>query len=149
MASKRVWKPLSVGGLRLYKVEQNFPGRRDWNRTFIVAATSPSHARALIEKVYEDATFQEGLSPLYYGRAINIYMPADWWENGVPSFPFDLKQAKKEGKQEGALAALEALKSAGLLNIVLNRPGAKERFFVSLKEAGVPCKLDEEAEKAG
>ena len=83
MRMHRVWKPLDVGGLRLYRVTQSIPNHPDWKREFVVAAKTPTHARELIEAAHKDAMYHE--EPYYDGHALNIYMPADWWENGAPT----------------------------------------------------------------
>lgn len=79
---KYAWKPLDVGGLRLYKVTMKFHSHPEWNETSIVAAESPTHAREIIKKLYAGSKWGE--APYFDGTALNIYMPAEWWENGVP-----------------------------------------------------------------
>lgn len=78
---KRIWKPLSVGGLRLYQVEMKFRLHPEWNKTLIVAARKPSHATRLIEDIYRNAEWEE--EPHFFGSALNIYQPESWWEEGV------------------------------------------------------------------
>lgn len=79
---ERVWKPLSVGGLRLYQVEMKFMNHPEWNKTLIVAAKKPSHAKQIIVDIYQDAMWEE--APHFFGSALNIYMPNTWWEDGIP-----------------------------------------------------------------
>lgn len=75
---KRVWKPLDVNGMRLYRVKQGFVNHPEWDREFIVAGNSPTHAAELIKQVYKDAEFMA--EPYYQGYALNVYQPAEWRE---------------------------------------------------------------------
>jgi hypothetical protein len=81
----RVWKPLDVGGKRLYEVVEIWPradGREHRNRSLVVA-TSPSAAvEAFARHVYRDIPEQD--RPIVFANAINVLMPKSWWEDGVP-----------------------------------------------------------------
>ena len=92
----RVWKPLSVGGLRLYQVRRQYLGEPhggDDEQRFVVAANSPTHAAQLIHKIYADAGQTEKF--LITGRAMNVYMPQDWWEDGVPCVICKAKESQQ------------------------------------------------------
>ena len=80
---ERSWKPLSVGGLRLYQVNMNFHKHPEWNKILIVAARKPSHAVRLIEDIYKNTEWMDG-EPHFFGSALNIYMPKSWWDDGIP-----------------------------------------------------------------
>ena len=76
---KRVWKPLDIApGLRLYQVIRDFPGREEWKTSFIVAASSPSHAARLIEQADAGCEWREGRQPVYQGYALNVFQPENW-----------------------------------------------------------------------
>lgn len=79
---KRVWKPLDVGGLRLYMVRICFNQHPEWDKDMIVAAKKPSHARDIVEEIYKDTPFIE--QPYFIGFAFNVLMPESWWVDGVP-----------------------------------------------------------------
>jgi len=75
---KRVWKPLDVGGLRLYRVVVHRVNI-DWSKELIVAAKRPMHAAELVEKC--------GYNPREYiimAYPLNILMPETWWIDGIP-----------------------------------------------------------------
>lgn len=84
---KRVWKPLDVGGLRLYEVYQYF-NYRDGTmqfKTFVVLANSPSEASSFIEKIYKDSQWLDSIRSVdYKGFPLNILMPESWWIDGIP-----------------------------------------------------------------
>lgn len=48
--AKRVWKPLDVGGLRLYRVHE---WTQDWERWHVVASRTPMNAAEIVEKVHK------------------------------------------------------------------------------------------------
>jgi hypothetical protein len=81
MPEKRVWKPLNVAvGYRLYRVRIHYCRQGgDVDREVVVAAGSPSEAARLMEPLYGDDT------TIITGHALNVYQPADWWENGIPT----------------------------------------------------------------
>lgn len=82
MALKRVWKPLDVDGLRLYKVLASFYGADQMRTevvTYIIAATSPAAAREIAEKCYRDCRPQ----PSFRAEPLNVNQPVDWWESIV------------------------------------------------------------------
>lgn len=77
---KRVWKPLCIDGLRLYRVLVVIPMRHDTNNVSlvkIVAAKSPTHAERLMREIYKD----EYTSII--GDALDIYQPESWYEKGI------------------------------------------------------------------
>jgi hypothetical protein len=79
---RRVWKPLDVGGLRLYEVRVYFANHPQWNERHVVAAKSPMHAADIYKRIHSDAVWIE--EPYIKGFALNINMPADWWDKGAP-----------------------------------------------------------------
>jgi hypothetical protein len=79
---KRVWKPLDVGGLRLYQVIIMFHNNPKLNQKLIVAAKKPSHAEQLIRDMHKETMWIE--EPVIFGKALNVYMPESWWEDGIP-----------------------------------------------------------------
>jgi len=79
---KRVWKPLYIGGYRLYKVTMCFTKNEDWNRDMIVAAKSPSHATRIVEDIYKEVEWTE--RPYFRGEAFNVLIPESWWIDGTP-----------------------------------------------------------------
>ncbi len=83
---KRVWKPLDVGGLRLYEVGMYFNQHPEWNKKMIVAAKKPTHASFIVEEIYKDTEFIE--KPYFIGTALNILIPASWWEEGTPEMDY-------------------------------------------------------------
>ena len=80
--TKRVWKPLDVGGHRLYEVKMMFPECPQNNVSFVVVADSPTQARKMIEEIDRDSIHSS--EPFYLGMPLNILMPADWLKRGVP-----------------------------------------------------------------
>ena len=81
---KRVWKPIGVGGMRLYRVKVVWTpsGTKDGHKEdYIVAANAPRHAAQLIEEMYKEAAYPP---TIVTGEALNVYQPADWWESGIP-----------------------------------------------------------------
>jgi hypothetical protein len=80
---KRVWKPLDVGGLRLYSVraQKMMENQKFYNQHFTVAATSPRHAAQLVVEC------GYGEPWLVTGHALNVLIPEDWWIDGVPDRP--------------------------------------------------------------
>jgi hypothetical protein len=79
---KRVWKPLDVGGLRLYEVRVMFINHPQWNERHIVAGYSPTNAAERYKECVKGAIWEE--EPHFSGHPLNILMPADWWESGAP-----------------------------------------------------------------
>lgn len=73
---KRVWKPLDVGGLRLYRVAVYAVGGRE-GKDVIVAAKRPRHAEELMSRIYPPG-FTISAYPL------SVYQPVGWWTEGVP-----------------------------------------------------------------
>lgn len=76
---KYTWKPLDHEGLRLYEVHMRFHAHPEWNKVFVVAAKSPSHAQRLIEAAYKDSQWVAE-TPVFTGSALRIYQPVDWGE---------------------------------------------------------------------
>lgn len=92
----RKWKPIDVGGLRLYQVylDWKYKGEQHSHReSYIVAATAPRHAAKLIEDIYKES--YEGNECIAYwyvtGHALNVLQPADWWDKGVPCIVCDTR----------------------------------------------------------
>lgn len=86
---ERVWKPLDVGGLRLYDVilHCQWTGETGTRRKhYPVLARSPSHAAKLVEGIYRETYDNNQNISCWYvtGHALNILMPAEWWEMGAP-----------------------------------------------------------------
>jgi hypothetical protein len=86
---KRVWKPIGVGGLRLYQVVLHYQvkGRqKEYRQYYIVAADSPRDAAKLVEDIKKEA--MDGNGEIVYwhvrGEALNVLQPAEWWDHGVP-----------------------------------------------------------------
>ncbi len=79
--TKRVWKPLDVNYLRLYRVTMHFSQNPEWDQEMVVAARSPRDASKIIEAIYEKAQWADG-EPEFEGRALNIYQP-DYWNGAV------------------------------------------------------------------
>lgn len=82
MALKRVWKPLDVDGLRLYKVEGSFYGidhMRTELVTYVIAATSPTIAREIAQACYAGCRPQ----PSFVAKPLHVSQPVDWWESMV------------------------------------------------------------------
>lgn len=75
--TKRVWKPLDINGLRLYQVRYFFLAHPAWDEVAIVAATSPTHARRLIEEMHAETEWIE--KPMLRASALNVYMPESWF----------------------------------------------------------------------
>jgi hypothetical protein len=86
---KRVWKPLDVGGQRLYEVYlyRQIKGKQGQHvKTYVVAADSPSNAAKLIEERHEESLNNNPEISEWYvqGFALNILQPEEWWESGPP-----------------------------------------------------------------
>jgi hypothetical protein len=74
---KRVWKPLDVGGLRLYGVDLRFTGHPEWDMAKVAAAQSPRHALELVMKAYIGQHWI--VEPTYYAHALDVLQPESWW----------------------------------------------------------------------
>jgi len=90
MSRKRVWKPLDVGGLRLYKVKRRLlwkPDNSNHVEQFIVLAKKPSHAAKLIQGIFQEADKENKYiqNITYMGYALEVLMPRSWWNDGIPS----------------------------------------------------------------
>jgi hypothetical protein len=82
VSMKRMWKPLDVGGFRLYEVTAQYISRPMVEKQrFIVPAKSPSDAARLITEMYTRAG--QGEMWDVFGKALNVYVPESWWTNGV------------------------------------------------------------------
>lgn len=77
---KRVWKPLDVKGLRLYKVKMEFARHPEWNRSMIVAAQSPGQAARMIKRTHEGIQWLDNDIPTFQGYALTVYQPREWIE---------------------------------------------------------------------
>jgi hypothetical protein len=89
---KRVWKPLDIGGLRLYKVVVHNTGKQ-----YVVASQSTATARRLIEKIYKDY-IKEIFEPDISAESLKIYMPESWWVDGVPCLRCQERDKKDFGE---------------------------------------------------
>jgi hypothetical protein len=97
---KRTWKPIDLGGLRLYEVHlywypklKENPTQIDlWKaqngkrETYIVVASKPSKAAEIIENIYKESYDNNPNISHWHvkGYALNILQPEDWKQNGVP-----------------------------------------------------------------
>lgn len=95
---KRVWKPLDVGGLRLYEVLATYPSARQPTR-YVVAASAPRDAVRYVDRCFAGVEPQ----PATAGFALNVLQPAEWWENGVPSDALTPQQLAQMGLLRAAL----------------------------------------------
>ena len=83
---KRVWKPLDIMGLRLYKVTVSWPSVvtpaghtfKDRVEKHIVAADSPRGAAKIVADQYR--TLPEDKRPYCQGYALNVCQPASWYD---------------------------------------------------------------------
>lgn len=87
---KRVWKPLDIGGLRLYKVKRTYiwkPDGKNHTEVSIVAATSPGSAAGIIQRLFaeSDKNNEYTQAVTYRGFALDVFIPQSWWENGIPN----------------------------------------------------------------
>ena len=84
---KRVWKPLDVGRLRLYKVKQYFIWKDGTQETeqFAVLAKSPSGAAKLVQDIYSGYDWSSEITSVTYrGFPFDVLMPESWWQEGIP-----------------------------------------------------------------
>lgn len=95
-----VWKPLDMGGFRLYKVilHRYLKGQQRAKRDhYTVAASSPSQAAKIIEqrlKVSLDAN--PAISHWHVtGHALDVLQPRHWYEEGVPCLDCEPKRFRK------------------------------------------------------
>jgi hypothetical protein len=82
LAIQYIWKPLDIGGRRLYGVDMKFLSHPENDIMKVVAAKSPRHALELVQNAYEGTTWIE--SPLCFAHALNVLQPESWYKNGVP-----------------------------------------------------------------
>lgn len=85
---KRVWKPVGLLGLRLYKVTVMWPVTPQTRRVeeSIVAANSPSEAAKIVAEQYANLPDHE--RPSCSGGPLNVCQPAEWWDGPkVESLP--------------------------------------------------------------
>jgi len=86
---KRVWKPLDVGGKRLYAVTLQYftqEGKRaygNYEPPQLVLGNSPRHAASLMYRIYSQP--DNPIRVECFGKAVNVLMPESWWEEGIPS----------------------------------------------------------------
>jgi hypothetical protein len=74
----RVWRPLDVNGLRLYRVELWFPGHREWDLQKIVAARSPTDAAEIVARFYSGMEWR--VEPTIKGFSLEVCQPEEWCE---------------------------------------------------------------------
>lgn len=75
-----VWKPLDIGGLRLYRVTVEDAASANQGLThYIVLETSPEAAAKLIATIHPT---WDGW--IVRGHPIDVLMPKEWWEDGIP-----------------------------------------------------------------
>jgi hypothetical protein len=75
---KRVWKPIDLNGLRLYKVRITFPNHPLWNQEKVVAARSAASDGDLIRQTNAETIWRE--EPDIKGFALMVYQPEKWTE---------------------------------------------------------------------
>lgn len=83
---KRIWKPLDVRGMRLFRVMRTirWKGRKFEYDTFLVMSQSPSAAANLLQGTYPKEDWDPSIIDIsYIGHAVNIYMPEAWWMKGA------------------------------------------------------------------
>jgi len=85
----RIWKPLDVGGKRLYKVTLQYYTKDKGLRVYgnhedplLVFADSPRDAAAVVGKIYN--SHESRIRVECYGHAVNVLMPESWWIEGIP-----------------------------------------------------------------
>ncbi len=81
--TNRVWKPIDVGGLRLYAVTVSFPQGSHYtrqSRSYTVAAKSPRDAADRVRMCYEGCE----ANAYFHGAALDILQPESWWNDGIP-----------------------------------------------------------------
>lgn len=84
--TERVWKPLDLAGLRLYRVRLSHQ-TACYTKTkyFIVAGYSPQHAAVLVKQIY-GPEFSKRTDLVYWdaiGEPVKVLQPRDWVENGI------------------------------------------------------------------
>lgn len=77
---KRVLKPLDINGLRLYRVRVSFEGHPEHGYAIIVASTSPSSARKIVERMDKGISWGD-TPPTYTGLPLNVLQPDSWQED--------------------------------------------------------------------
>ncbi len=87
---KRVWKPLDVGGKRLYAVKLEHFNKETGQRAYgnlepplLVLADSPRGAAKLVHDIYNYP--ETPIRTECHGKAVKVFMPESWWNDGVPS----------------------------------------------------------------
>ncbi len=90
---KRTWKPIDIGGLRLYEVRISFFNHPQWNERRIIAARSPTDAAEIYKRLTAEAIYQE--EPHIKGFAVNVCQPEDWWDESVPCLDCEPERWKK------------------------------------------------------
>ncbi|HEX8177827.1 MAG TPA: hypothetical protein VF543_22250 [Pyrinomonadaceae bacterium] len=98
--SKRVWKPLDFGHLRLYQVTLYYKIKgeiRDRRKYFIVASTAPRYAAEIIEKLYKE-DYENNPQIAHWsvkGYALDILQPLEWTKNGCTLLNLELLNTLK------------------------------------------------------
>lgn len=84
MKTKRVWKPLDVGGKRLYTVSTRWIilGIEYQLEDCFVLANSPSSAAELIHNIHRGTRSDGVLNCI--GHPLDVLMPKSWWDEGIP-----------------------------------------------------------------
>lgn len=79
------WKPIGVGGFRLYKVVVFFPETeliKASRKHVIAVGRTPTDAATRVLETYRS---MPNFADIYAkGFALNILQPASWWGEGVP-----------------------------------------------------------------
>lgn len=81
--SYRVWKPIDIGGLRLYRVTVSFRIGTHYvrqNRAYTVAAKTPTDAVKRLRQCFDECDGDAH----FHGEALAVLQPASWWYDEVP-----------------------------------------------------------------
>jgi hypothetical protein len=79
------WKPIDVGGFRLYKVVVFFPATdliAASRKHVISAGRTPTDAAQHVLETYKDMPNFEDIHAK--GYPLNVLQPASWWDDEVP-----------------------------------------------------------------
>lgn len=94
------WKPIDLGGFRLYKVILHYylkGEHRGRQNHFTVVASSPSQAAGIIERIYK--TEYNNCSNISHwhvtGHALDVLQPAHFSERGIPCLDCEPKRFGK------------------------------------------------------
>lgn len=114
----RIWAPLDLRGLRLYRVWQYFTNHPDWKQSFILPAKSPSHAAGIIQEIFSNADFKE--TPYYHGEALSVLQPEKWVKGNNSDPALDQCQHKEKGLIQAGRYAGDAGTGSENVSICLN-----------------------------